>query len=759
MKASFGLKGKSRVTGRVGSGKADAPGQGQRKKMVIKPFKEQPQLPPDFEDQAWSKLRAAVLAVQSKQPIETSREELYRAVEDLCAHKMSSRLYDRLQVECERHIREQVDALAVSQPPDPAAFLCSVDTVWQDHCKQMLTVRSIFLYLDRSFVLQTPALKSIWDLGLHQLRAHIQRVPGVQSKTVAGVLALVEKERNGEDVDRDLMRSIVRMLCALGVYHDVLSPPFLSQTATFYKAEGLRLLREVDVPTFFEQAELRLHEESERCVHYLDPATRKPLVATVEAKLLVPHTPALLESGFEKLMKSLRLDDLRRLYSLLARPGVDQLHLLKVALVANVEKVGTAIVSDSANDKEMVPNLLTYREQLDQVLSESMQKNEAYHIALKAAWERFLNVRENRPAELLAKFLDSKLRGDKSISEDAIGDLLEKIMVLFRYLASKDVFEAFYKKALAKRLLLGKSASFDLEKSMIAKFKCECGSNFTSKLEGMFKDTDLSRDLMGQYDGYLKYVMDESGFFQDTHSRGVDVNIKVLTMGYWPAYPPMEVTLPPELAEHSEKFRSYYMARYQGRCLAWQHQLGSCILKASFPKGRKELAVSQLQAVVLMCFRQQDRISFRDLKDRTSIEDGELRRTLQSLACAKVRPLRKEPHSRDVMDDDVLVFNKDFSAKLFRIRINSIQMKEPVEENTKTYEAVFRDRQYQVDAAIVRIMKARKTLSHPLLMSELFGQIKFPAQPADLKRRIESLIEREYLERDEDNSAMYNYLA
>lgn len=54
------------------------------------------------------------------------------------------------------------------------------------------------------------------------------------------------------------------------------------------------------------------------------------------------------------------------------------------------------------------------------------------------------------------------------------------------------MFEAFYKKDLAKRLLLGKSASIDAEKTMIAKLKAECGSQFTSKLEGMFKDVELS---------------------------------------------------------------------------------------------------------------------------------------------------------------------------------------------------------------------------------------------------------------------------
>ena len=57
----------------------------------------------------------------------------------------------------------------------------------------------------------------------------------------------------------------------------------------------------------------------------------------------------------------------------------------------------------------------------------------------------------------------------------------------------------------------------------------------------------------------------------------------------------------------------------------------------------------------------------------------------------------------------------------------------------------------QIDAAIVRVMKTRKSLSHKLLVQELLIQLKFPIRAQDLKKRIESLIDREYLERDEQN--------
>ena len=55
-----------------------------------------------------------------------------------------------------------------------------------------------------------------------------------------------------------------------------------------------------------------------------------------------------------------------------------------------------------------------------------------------------------------------------------------------------------------------------------------------------------------------------------------------------------------------------------------------------------------------------------------------MKRTLQSLACGKARVLQKTPKGKDVTEEDRFQFNKEFANKLFRVKINQIQMKETV---------------------------------------------------------------------------------
>ncbi|XP_076337689.1 cullin 4 [Tachypleus tridentatus] len=721
---------------------------GSAKKLVIKNF-EKPKLPENYQQETWGKLKEAVIAIQTSRSIHTSQEELYQAVENLCSHKMASQLYENLKNLCEQHVKSNVDQF-LKDNMNNATFLKVMNDCWQAHCRQMIMIRSIFLYLDRTYVLQNASVASIWDLGLELFRIHIISNQLVQSRTVEGLLVLIGEERCGETVDRTLLKNLFRMLSDLQIYQETFEGRFLKATEELYASEGQRLMQEQEVPLYLRHVDKRLNEEWERLLYYLDHSTKKALIQTVERQLLGEHLSSILQKGLDQLLEENRISDLSLMYSLFSRVK-DGLSELCSYFNQYIKKKGRVIVTNPEKDKTMVQELLDFKDQLDTVVMDCFHKNEKFVYSLKEAFEYFINQRPNKPAELIAKFVDSKLRaGNKEATEEELERLLDKIMVLFRFIHGKDVFEAFYKKDLAKRLLVGKSASVDAEKSMLSKLKQECGAAFTSKLEGMFKDMELSRELMLNFKQYLQNV---------SPSGNIDMTVNILTMGYWPTYQPMEVHMPHEMVQYQEIFKKFYLGKHSGRKLQWQPNLGHCVLRAEFPSGNKELQVSLFQALVLLLFNDGDQFSYEDIKQATSIEDGELRRTLQSLACGKARVVQKIPRGRDVEDKDKFEFNNDFTNRYFRIKINQIQMKETQEEQSTTQERVFQDRQYQIDAAIVRIMKMRKSLTHNLLITELYDQLKFPVKPADLKKRIESLIDRDYLERDKDNPNQYHYVA
>ena len=738
----------------------------QKKKLVIVPFKNAPLVPDDFQDVSWSKLKSAVRAVYNNVSVPISREELYQIVESLCIQKHSMSLYDNLSTECEYYATAKVDSLLVDNI-DNHAFLHCVDNVWKNHCDHTSTIRNIFLYLDRSFAFQTNNVRSIWSLGLHFFRTRFNFYPDLQSKLVKTILQIIDAERQGHFVERDTLRRLLDMLYSLGLYTDKFESVLLSESQMFFRLEGQIMIENADCVSFLLHVERRLLEVHEMVANYLDVSTRQPLIEVIESEMLKPYASLIIERGLFLLIESgrHRILDLKRMYGLLSR--VSKLDALLSGFAAYIRNIGEGIVLDVNREKTLVDDLLELHDRLNVVLAMSFSNNPSFRFSLKSSFEHVINKRHNKPAELLVKYADKKLRGEKGLSERETENILDQVMVLFRYLQDKDVFEAFYKNYLSKRLLLGKSSSVDLEKGMLTKLKSECGSNYTSKLEGMFQDIELSREIMLQYSTSLLDEQKSSQKSTETNKKpSVECHFQVLTTGFWPSQVSIQVKIPLELNYHKEKFQNFYSNRYQGRRLSWNHILDRCIVTSHFPKGKKELELSFVQTVVLMSFDSSSYIhkigfSVLQIQEITNIESGELRRTLLSLACGVIgtRVLNKVPMSKDINGSDKFFVDNDFTNKQFRIKINTIQLRESAEETDRTNEVVFQDRQYQVDAVVVRIMKSRRRLTHNTLVAEIITQLKFPVKPVDIKKRIESLIEREYLQRDLDDSTVYNYVA
>ena len=150
-------------------------------------------------------------------------------------------------------------------------------------------------------------------------------------------------------------------------------------------------------------------------------------------------------------------------------------------------------------------------------------------------------------------------------------------------------------------------------------------------------------------------------------------------------------------------------------------------------------------------------LTYEEIKKGTNLPDEDLARCLASLACFKFKVLRKQPDGRTVAPTDTFSFNPAYTDKSRRVRIPL----PPVDEKKKVTEDVDKDRRWAVDAAIVRVMKSRKVVVHNMLVTDVTQQLSnmFKADVKLIKKRIEDLIGRDYIKRDEAQANTYHYLA
>jgi len=191
--------------------------------------------------------------------------------------------------------------------------------------------------------------------------------------------------------------------------------------------------------------------------------------------------------------------------------------------------------------------------------------------------------------------------------------------------------------------------------------------------------------------------------------------------------------------------------------------LGTAEVRASFEKGKKDLLLHTYQMFIILLYNDSLSFTYEEIKKATLIPEQELERHLLSLAHPKVRILKKQPNNKTIANDHVFSYNTQYISKLKRVKVPLLSAKATPAQSKKADipDSVVEARKNRVEAALVRVMKARKTLEHNNLIEEVVKQLtsRFPVDPNFIKKRIESLIEREYLERDKENRRIYHYLA
>ncbi|RVE42941.1 hypothetical protein evm_012394 [Chilo suppressalis] len=506
--------------------------------------------------------------------------------------------------------------------------------------------------------------------------------------------------------------------------------------------------------------------------------------AAVSAHLpaLHAHTDRLLNEAADTAPNAeQRRDDLRRMYALLRPLGASALRPLVDAALNQAVRDGKALLLTPHNRDEahshFVHSMLTLHGKYSKLFADVFNGAQAFMGALDKACSAVVNSRlsPDQPArapELLARYCDCLLRrrggsggsGGAASSGGGEGDADERLaaaILVFKYVDDKDVFQKYYARALARRLIHQLSASMEQEEAMINRLKAACGYEFTNKLHRMFTDVAVSADLNAKFQQHLREnnLQTNTGFF-----------IQVLQAGAWPLGGAMAPLAPPPALERPARlFEAFYRAAFSGRRLAWLHHLCTGDLRTKYTPRLYHVSGTTPQCALLLSFEGVDSWSIREVRESLQLSSEAWGRHARPVVEAGLLLCT----DGDVDSDDAtLHLNLAFTCKRTKLRLTAATPANQQggsgsggagastgEDNPPAH--CDDDRKMYLQAALVRIMKQRKVLRHTELIQEVVSQARgsFAPSVAMIKKCIEALIDKQYLERAPGTLDTYSYLA
>lgn len=473
---------------------------------------------------------------------------------------LADRLYEETKAFLEEHVKGLLNNEVAIQKQESQdsnnneSLLFRYYRVWSTYYKGIEYLNFLFLYLNQQHIKkqklsdaemvygnstsENQEQMEIGELGLEIWRNVM--IDFLKDELVSQMLDAIKQDRYSNYVDPSVANVVYGVIQSfvlvqdykkkgnLSLYQDIFESALLNASAEYYQYEASQLLQTCTVSQYMKEVIKKLDEESKRAQKYLHNSSIPKLRRVFEENMITKLLDFLYSENF---VATERRTDMKHLYILL-KPIPDGLKTLIQTFLDHIKNECVEIVSTLKGEMihiQFVENLLKVHKKYEELISDVFNNDPLFLSALDKACSSAINQKfddkpASRSAELVAKYCDSLLRKSKAPDHEIESKLTQSITI-FRYIEDKDIYQKFYGRMLAKRLIHEQSQSMDAEESMINKLKQTCGYEFTSKLHRMFTDINVSNDLNSKFLDWLK---------QNDHTLGINVSIKVLQQGAWP---------------------------------------------------------------------------------------------------------------------------------------------------------------------------------------------------------------------------------
>ncbi|KRX03349.1 Cullin repeat-like-containing domain [Pseudocohnilembus persalinus] len=416
--------------------------------------------------------------------------------------------------------------------------------------------------------------------------------------------------------------------------------------------------------------------------------------------------------------------------------------------------------------KEYISNISDLRQKSERLIKEVFNSDLILINARDKSFQQFLNEYE-RATFYLAQYSDNLLKSDQFNNEQEVDDQLQNILNIFFSLYSRDTFFKHYQRFLSSRLLNSTSKNSQAEQNLIAKFKSEAGQQAVSKIVTMLQDIKQSQEMMQENGSKLQ------------NECSYEMTVNVLTKGCWPLQSTQigqqdlepQIRVPQKLKLGINVFETIYKKKYHGRNLDWIYSQGTGVVNFLGQDDRDKTKPSkytiQCNSYQLLIFltlqENNNKLTFSKLLEDTQINKEELDFNLQP--CFKLKILNRVQKDGPVQESEEVSVNMNFSFKQRKIKCipggkaaNTKQDKEHQQNQDKLKKEIDQERTYVIEACLVRIMKGKRSAKVNELIPECIQMItNFKAEIPPIKKSIDSLIERDYLRRKQDDFTTVEY--
>jgi cullin 1 len=587
----------------------------------------------------------------------------------------------------------------------------------------------IFRYLERYYI-KNNGLKTIQEKSKDIFEKVIYK--NYEGKIINITIQNLNNYRMNEDNSYDL-KTLFYLISQFNKLEEsnIIYQNIQLSTKMFFSNYNLELISEHNFDTYYSELQKSYSIEEKLFQNVFDENLYKSHINFIDKIVINDKIENFDQRNYIiQCIQNRKYTQLKVLYQLLKKIKKEESIIVPYIIESSTIELND-IENTSENIEIYINNFMENNKEYEMIFDKSFENNNKFingykkHISLVTSKDIIIKNKKYSFIKLLVSHLNYYLNKKP---ENLDNEFLDKYFSIALNLSEKDYYIELYSKFLAKRLLFTK---YDIEKEteILSVFKRHFGFSSTIKIENMIKDIILNKETLGN-----KY--------------------KVLTLTHWPTYKNTNCALPREVLDILDNYTKDYTDKFNQRKIEWNNDISTVVFVLELDK-KYHITCTFIEFSIIKLFLKKMDNTFQDIINNLSIDKDKLLTYLNNLVKNKLLLSNEDK----IDESTILTFNKHFKSKKIRFSL-PIPSVDKSQEEGKNKIQVCENRNEIIKAAIVRIMKSKKTLDHNSIIIELSNNISlFQPQVKNIKICIENLIDREYLERSTDNPSVYNYLA